>query len=356
MKRTITSAAALAIATLLAIGALASCQSLQRDVIVSSSDEADYALLDSIDEQIARYRAYAIRADLDRARELLADAKKRTILNDAWNARLIGMEGEIALLSGDTGGARRAAETLAKLAPNEERKWLLEAWLADTPEKARAILEEGKSKADTNARIVAELGMLALARGEWREALALFDDALPSLSSAWKAVYQDDRDSAYKLRDSGRVSLRSADYLTSAPITYLGMVTIALGETSLLAGMTGGAPATPASLLESLQAAKWFGEDVLADDVATRKDVALFLWRAISEKKRQPELLTKYSKRFAGRASPIPDVPVDAFWFDSALGCVEWSVMSLIDGKNFVPFELVSGFDFYDMAKKADAK
>ena len=47
------------------------------------------------------------------------------------------------------------------------------------------------------------------------------------------------------------------------------------------------------------------------------------------------KLLTRYRLKYA--SSPVPDVPVDAPWFDAVLGVVEREIMDLPDGVNFKP-------------------
>jgi hypothetical protein len=67
----------------------------------------------------------------------------------------------------------------------------------------------------------------------------------------------------------------------------------------------------------------------------------------VARTERDPALLRKYRTKYG--ASPVPDVPVDAPWFDSVLGVVEREMMDLPDGILFKPDDSVTGIQYLDM-------
>jgi hypothetical protein len=87
-----------------------------------------------------------------------------------------------------------------------------------------------------------------------------------------------------------------------------------------------------------------------------RSGAAWFLWRLVAENRSDKTLLTRYSTRYRNArnpASPIPDIPLESVFFDSALGCVEREIMTLPDGRIFAPGENIRGAAFLNMLGKA---
>ncbi|MBU0929168.1 MAG: hypothetical protein KKA67_15560 [Spirochaetes bacterium] len=337
-------AVALAAATMI----LASCATVQRDVLYDAPSDENPAELVAIETELVRSRSVPGSSDLRAARERLASLAASPSSDSRRNARVLSLLAEATLQSGDRSGAARLLERSAAAYGGDEIAAVVASRLAKDPSERLAVLEKAARLADDSARVRVELGSALLALGRVREALAAFDAALPRLGEEYALLFGDERERAYALRDADSApSAGSSSYLTREPVTLAGMAALAQAETNALDRITGGATWSPGVLFDRLKASGWYADSgAPARAPASRKDAALFLWTLMT--RGDGRLSSRYTTRYASRASsPVPDVPYGSPYFDAALGVVEEGVMSLVDGRNFDPDGPASGLDFF---------
>jgi len=353
-------AAALAIA---ALGAslLAGCASVQRDVLVGTAAEADFARLSALADEAASLRSGSAdgktvdASALAAARSEAASLKASQPLNESYRARLAAIAGDLALLASDRPSAQAALAEAEAARADEERVYLLRSRLARKEADAEAALVSGIAKAPTNALLKAELGALRCRQGRYREAIAALDEALPRLGEAERSLYQPFRDLALSLKDAEDAPKEAAAYAASDPVSLLGLAVIAQESTDMLDYLTGAKSWAPGPLFSRLAGSGFFGpEPVKSSDPATRARAAFLLWSLVAAREEDKTLLGAYSKRYpAGTLGPVPDAPPGSWFFDAALGCVEREILSLPDGIHFRPDDTVSGAEALKAARKA---
>jgi hypothetical protein len=122
------------------------------------------------------------------------------------------------------------------------------------------------------------------------------------------------------------------------------MVERTFAETRFLSALTTDPSPSFTNQLAAVKAAGLLLDPaVKPETVASRKDVAFFLWGIVARLEHDTRLLTAYRTRYT--ASPVPDVPIDAPWFDAALGVVEQEIMDLRDGVHFQPDAPFTGLE-----------
>lgn len=338
----------------LALSLLASgCQTVQRDLTVERVSEDSFRTLEGWEIELVVLEAQSDRDALADLRARLAEAGERPVLERSYAARLSALSGRAALLAGDRSATERELKKALSLHPADEVARVLEARLERNQDKRLVLLEEALGKSDGQARLQAERGRVLLAGGRYADALAAFDASLPLLPEAYEKAFGAERRRALALRDASG----SAAYVSDRPLTLQDMATLTQAESSLVDFITGGKTWASGVLFERLRSAGYYTDAAAAPSATVRRsEAAFFLWRLVANRKGDRALLTKYSERYALRAypsSPVPDVPVDAQFFDAALGCVEREIMDLPDGRLFYPNDPVTGVEFYRWLKKA---
>lgn len=340
----------------LAAGALlASCATVQRDLTVERLPEDGYAVLDSHERDLVLLEAQPDRAALDALRSRLAETGARPVLERTWSARLAALAGRAALLAQDRPVADRELRKALSLNPADEVARVLEVRLERNADKRKALLEEALKTAETQVRLRAELGRILLAEGRYAEALAAFDASLPFLPEPYEAVYGAERRRALALRDASAPA--GSALLSDRPVSLQDLAALVQAESSLVDFLTGGKDWAPGILFERLRAGGFYPDPAAPGTAAARRGEAAFLlWHLAANRRNDRSLLRRYSDRYRARpnpASPVPDVPLEAPWFDSVLGCVEREIMELPDGRNFRPLDPVSGLEFYRWLRRA---
>ena len=165
----------------------------------------------------------------------------------------------------------------------------------------------------------------------------------------YRALYEADRDNALALAragvDADGPGATIADL--GATLTVRAMVERTYEQTRFLSALTADPSPGFVTRLAAVKAAGLLLDPAEADAVAMRRHVAFFLWGIVARLEHDPRLLTVYRKKYT--TSPVPDVPIDAPWFDAALGVVEQELMDLPDGVHFQPEAALTGFDFLTM-------
>jgi hypothetical protein len=339
-------AALLALACLLTAG----CQSVPPDVVVETPGEKEIAGLETYGLRLAELSTRPDSASLAALRGELDRTAASPGLSRQLSARVDGLRAEAALLAGDSVRARALAAHAASLTDREEGVWRVRAALESDDGRRLALLEEGIAKADAPARLRCERGRLLLASGRYAEAAQDLDEGLRGLAPDYRVLYEADRDTALSLARAGAdgVGPGAAVADLGAALTVRAMVGRSFEETRFLSALTTEASPNWATQLAAVKAAGLLLDpDVKSDTVVTRKDVAFFLWGIVARLEHDARLLTVYRTRYT--ASPVPDVPIDAPWFDATLGVVEQEIMDLRDGVHFQPDAPVTGLDFLAM-------
>jgi hypothetical protein len=365
-------------AALAALGAAflaAGCASVQRDVLVGTAAEADFARLAALADEAANLRARIAgerpaagsttpagaplspsdAAALAAARAEATSLESAQPLNETYRARLAAIAGDLALLASDRAAAQSRLAEAQSARADEERVFLLRSRLARKEADAEAALADGIAKAASNALLKAELGALRCRQGRYREALAALDEALPRLSEAERALYAPARELALSLKDAEDAPKGAAAYAAADPVSLLGLAVIAQEGTDLLDYITGAKAWAPGPLFARLAGSGLFGPgQIKASDAATRARAAFFLWNLVAAREGDASILGAYSARYAaGGPGPVPDAPPGSWFFDAALGCVEREILSLPDGLRFRPEDPLSGAEALKAARKA---
>ncbi|MFP4377618.1 MAG: hypothetical protein ACLFP4_11295 [Spirochaetales bacterium] len=331
---------------------LLGCQSTPESfTVIESADEAAFEELDDIELMLVEYQAStdeSLLADAERELTALAAVERR---NDRYSGRLLSLEAELARLRGRQQHAASLAAQALELAPNDEIALLVSASLAETLEAELAMLEEAIRRADSTRRLQAREGAVLLGLRRIGAALASFDEALAALPEEYQALYGEQRERAWALRESESLATASQEFLTNDELPLEGMAVLTQSESSLLDFLTGGRVWEPSRLYAAMIEAELLLPDAPAPTATTlRRDAAYLLWKLHVLEMGQGELLTRYSDRLSGprgARSPVPDVEIDDAWFDAVLGLVEREIMELPDGRRFFPGESVTGLEFY---------
>jgi hypothetical protein len=240
------------------------------------------------------------------------------------------------------------------------------------PEKRLALINDALAlePAGNTGELLIERGRLLLGSRRYREAVAAFDTAFSRLSrEVYRETYGPSRDQAWEMRDvTADTESGTAAILQRPVLTWRDAIELTKNETTLLRFLTAGRDWSSNEIFSRLldrsfiplsqdaAATEWPARaKPSAEEGINRAGAAWFLWHLLAENRADRGLLTRYSSRYANRpnaASPIPDLPLGSPYFDSVLGCVEREIMSLPDGRNFVPGDPVRGAAFLAMLRK----
>lgn len=332
----------------------ASCSSIQSDVRYDAPQGTTPDELLTIERSLVSQRIEPDMAALSQTRTRLASLLANPGSDPVFQARVLALQADAALLAGEAGLAARTADKALSIYLGEELAALVQARLAKSTTEARAILEKAMGVADSGYRLTAQLGSILAGEGKFREAVASFDASLPFLPPEYSRLYSEERDRAWAMRDMDSApSQSSVRYLEQKELPFIGMVVLAASETNALDWLTGGAPWDSGALFERLKASGWFADPgAKANTLTTRKDAALFLWSLMA--RTDARMKARYTERYAAkRNSPILDLPYASPFFDGVLGSVEEGIMELVDGRNFFPDSSVSGLDFWSWLSAA---
>jgi hypothetical protein len=329
---------------------LSACQSVPMDRVVETGGEAEIVALDAYDARLLDLQLAPGAGNLAGLRAELGSLAEKPGLSRRLLSRIGALRAEAALLARDLPAALELAKGAAALSDAEEGAWRVRAALEPDPAKRLALLDQGLAKSDARARLLCERGRQLLAAGRYAEAAQDLDEGLRGLAPGYRELYGADRDKAFSLAGAGLDPTRSPSALAGldAPLTVRAMVERAFSETRLLTALSSEPSPAYASVLPAVKKAGLLLQpDAPADSPVTRKQAAFFLWGIVARMEHDPKLLTAYRSKY--KASPVEDVPVDAPWFDAALGVVEQEIMDLPDGVRFMPDAPLTGMDYLGM-------
>ncbi len=374
-----------------------SCASLQRDVHVSAAGEPITAELVGVSARIVALDAPGALSEsgVNGVRETVTSLERSSVRDAAFEARLAAWSGRLFLLEGKRVDAEAKLRRALQLDATDVAVIVLKSRLEGDPSKRLSLLDAEIAVSDDPAPLIVEKALTMVALSRYRDAVALFDDALPRLPRVYAETYRAARDGAWTLRDARDGSSGAvAAILPKASVTWRDTLDLALAETDLLAGYLSGSGdgardpngsrpkqiprenADSRALLfgtlidRGIVPSVKFTDGKYADggdarsarrvaermnEPILRADAAWFLWHLYAGLRDDPALLSRYSRGLSERrvaASPVPDVPTSSPFFDSVLGCVEWEFMSLLDGVSFAPERPVDGASLLRMLRK----
>jgi tetratricopeptide (TPR) repeat protein len=345
------------------------CQTLQRDIEYVSLDESAAADITELENRIVPLDNAFTRQDLSSLRQRINNLEKKALQDSAYKARLAAWSGRLFLLEGKTGDAGKQLLLSEQLDPGNVQALVLAARLEQDPLK-RLDLIGAYPETDTSGELQIERGRALIVLQRYAEAVAAFDNAFARLASreVYRETYQPVRDQAWELRDTGGVENRTAEILLRPSLSWRDIIELTVNETNLLRFLTAGRDWPAGELFNRLLERSFIplDQDIAVTEWGTRtkpspndrvfrSGAAWYLWHLFAENRADRGLLTRYSSRYAargGQRSPVPDLPLDSPYFDSILGCVEREIMSLPDGRNFIPGETIRGAVFLGMLRK----
>ncbi len=350
-------------------GISVSCASLQRDLLATSAGAEASDDISSLERKIASLDRDPAQGAIEAARDLVRDLERKGIRDAAFEARLAAWSGRLYLVEGKRSDAERLSKRSLSLLPGDAAGVALAARLERDGEKRLAALDASLAVDPGSGLLVLERARTLLELGRYRGAVASFDASFALLPGYYEVLWKDERNRAWTLRDvdSGAAPAVAAVAEKDA-ISWADAVELARSVGALPGELAAKRNASARTLFDGLVSASWipgtgsWGSPPVSARPSTPADsidrarAAWFLWRLAADRERNPSLLTKYSARYrtvSGSVSPVPDVAVDAPFFDAALGCVEREIMALTDGIHFSPNLPVGGAEFLRMLEKA---
>ncbi len=335
---------------------LSSCSTIQKDLIYTSSAKTDnIRAAEEIEKALVKQGGLGDRAELEKIKKDLDALLSSPSSDSGYLAFVYALYGDYYLLKKDKSAARKMLKIAEKNNPYEEYVELLVSRLMP-PEDAITYLSKKIEANPSFYRLQAELGALHYLTENYTEALVAFDGSLEFLPEEYGARYGTLRDYCSKFHtiDKG-IKKTTAQIVKQDKILLIDMAVLTQDNTHALDFITGTSQWKPKMLADRLKAAGWYAADLIVqEEYAKRKDAALFLWRLIAGN--DSRMLSKYSLKYANRNKlPLADVTMDGVYFDSVLGTVEEDIIPLVGGKMFDPDGSVSGLEFYNWLKKADA-
>ncbi|MCQ2592221.1 MAG: S-layer homology domain-containing protein [Treponema sp.] len=293
-------------------------------------------------------------------------------------ARLQALDGLLYLMENKT----KKADSLLKEAKGNQAKdsyvIILESRFEkkadDSLEKIQKYLDSDKN----NGLLLLEKAKLLYKLQQYNNAIAAFDSSYllfdSSSSVNYREAYEPLRNSAWSIYSSGIIE--SSELKTNIstnditkPLSKEMMVELTKDKSNLLDNLSTGntGKSSTNELVKKLSTNGYFSAStdknnekgtssaVMNASAISRIIAARFLWNLYVENKNKPELLNRYSNRYAKKenaVSPISDVQIDNVDFDAAMGLVENEIINLADGKNFYPNEVITGLDYLGYLQK----
>ena len=349
--------------------ALISCKT-GADAMLSSADGSAAAALEETENAIVAFDAGFTREDLAAARGRIRDLEARPVSDREYRARLAAFSGRLYILEGRRSEAQKQLAVSREALPGCVQAAVLASRLEEDAAKRLGLIGEALKREEgelAGGELYIERARTFMDTGSYREAVAAFDTAFARLSPVYRQTYGPARDRAWELRNVQGGNTARLAQLDS--LSWREAIELTRGETNLLTFLTAGRdwPAgdiftrlagrgfIPAA--EPVSVTEFTGKPLMRDTVS-RAGAAWYLWRLVAENRADKSLLDRYSSRYRtalNPQSPVADVPVGSVFFDAILGCVEWEIMNLSDGRNFSPSENVRGAAFLAMLAKAAA-
>ena len=350
--------------------ALASCQSMQKDIMVSSADEKTYSGLAEIEELVIKLDgAGADREGLVRARRQISDLEG-SVADPDFEGLLAAWSGRLFLMEGRSSDAQREYRKSENLSPRNLPSQILNIRMERDVPTRLSLVDQSLQTEGSLGELLAERGRILFDMNRFSEAVAALDSAFIILEAKpyYEEAYGLFRDKAWELRELEQGSVnRTVEIARQGEITWRELIEITRNETDLLRFITAGRDWPVETLFNNLldrsfipytqdtTLSEWPLSKPSSSDQVLRSGAAWFLWHLNAENRANRGLLTRYSSRFANTPnarSPIADIDLSSPFLDSILGCVESEFMSLPDGRNFMGGQRVRGSEFLSMLRK----
>ena len=366
------------------LGTLAGCTStLQEDIF--DSTEASAVMLGAISEYEEKFIVYDAEYTMKGKIESSGISELHTNIENklsqthepALLAHLQAMDGLLYYMENKTKKAQDFYKEAKGNQSDDIYVLLLGIRLEKTTENSLAKMEEILSYDGKNGTIMLEKGKLLYKKNQYDKAVAALDNAFLIFDGEkkpkYREVYKPFRDNVWKLYSAGiddsvlNGSLKSADL--AKPLTKDVMLKLTIENTKLLEDFTGGGKISNAELTKKLTTYGVFSAAIdknnsqntafaiTNSNAISRIMAARYIWNLYVKAKGKPEMLTRYSTRYAKMTnpkSPIKDVDLKNPDFDAVLGVVETELMELPDGKSFRPDNIMTGLDFLAIIKKVE--
>jgi tetratricopeptide (TPR) repeat protein len=332
-----------------------SCASVQTDIRFEQI-LLEESKLPEFTRELALLRAEPNQTAVIEIRARLAEFAATGTSDPRFIARLKALQAEAALLAGERNPAQRLVNEALARNPGDEYALLVYSRLLGDNQIALEYLEKAVTTADSRSILDAERGLRLESSGKYPEAVAALDSALPRLDEAQRKLYLPIRDRAFSLRSlDSAPEKKTAEALTRNPATLLDALVLLRNESTLLDWYLGETRARDIDVLNRFAAENWIPpENRNAKGVLDRATAAMLLWRALCAQ--DSVRLTRYSTRYKTRGKlPFSDVSLDDPWFDSAVGMVEAEIFLMAGPSLFSPRLPVSGKDFFEMIRRAEA-
>ena len=357
--------------------AFSACQSLQKDLLISSAGEEAFGGLEEIEETVVGLDGRgANREELARARQQIS-ALEGTVADSDFQAMLAAWSGRLYLIEGRNSDAQRELRKSQNLSPHNIQSQVLSFRMERDGIKRLAMIDaamEAESASGANAakEFLIERGRVLFDLNRFSESVAAFDSAFVLLLNKpfYEEAYRMYRDKAWELKDLEQGTIgRTMEIAGQSEISWRDLIEITRTETDLLRFISAGRDWPVETLFNNLadrgfipytqdtERTEWPQAKPFSSELVLRSGAAWFLWHLYAENRANRGLLTRYSSRFANTPnarSPISDLSLSSPFLDPILGCVESEFMSLPDGRNFMPRERVKGSEYLSMLKKIE--
>ena len=349
---------------------LSGCQSVQKDLLISSADEKTYDGLAEIEETVVKLDgAGADRNSLAQARQRIS-SMEGTVADTGFEALLAAWSGRLYLMEGKNSDAQRELRKSQNLSPGNLPSLVLSFRMERDSSRRLSMIDQSLETDSSSGELLVERGRVLFDLNRFSESVAAFDTAFVILSGKpfYEEAYKVFRDKAWELRELEQAAdNKTMEIARQGEITWKDLIEITNKETDLLRFITAGRAWPVESLFTQLidrsfipftqdvDKAEWPLAKPSSSEIVYRSGAAWFLWHLNAENRGNRGLLTRYSSRYANTPnarSPIADIDIWSPFLDSVLGCVESEFMSLPDGRNFMPRERVKGSDYLSMLKK----
>ena len=332
---------------------LFSCVSTQNRYL-ESIGEHEKAALQDLDLSLLQFTVNGDDELLTRVETRVTSLLKGELPSKEYKAELLGLLGLAQYYDHNTAGAAKTAALIEKESSAQCRLYLIKALLMKDEKKQITYLEESLPKAGEKGPLLLFLAERYFKAGDYRRALAAYDESLPTLHPRYREVYQQHRDLAFQFIDHPQVKVETRDLIAKNTLSFNDFLILTLRETRYLETVTADTNTPPAALLSQLKARGYIRNEVRdLQEPVTRGQVAYFLVRVLSILENDASLPEKYAGAVrAGSRSPVPDVATSDYFYTAVLVLVERELMNLPDGKNFQPYGTVGGADYFEILRR----
>lgn len=357
---------------------LCSCVSVNKgEISVSGERSQTQENLALVESAVVKLEAAATKqqSDIVQARQTITSMEKLAVADADFSGKLLAWSGRLAIIEGRYSEAQRLFRQSSAASAGNVPAVILGVRLEGDPARRFEIVERelaftGQlSSAAGYGELQIERARSLFELNRFAEAAGSFDAAFSApIAGVYRESYLSTRDQAWNLRSASGVNTGTLNTLTRETISWNDCLTLAKNETGLLRFITGGRDISNTEVFNRLVDrafipniqdinSAWPAARPKIDETVTRAGAAWFIWHLYAEARADRGLLTRYSSRYStgqNPRSPIADVPPLSLFFDSILGCVETEFLSLPDGRNFNPAQMIRGAELLLVLRKID--